>query len=76
MNSLRLRLASTGGTRLGTALGRFGGAAHGGRRSLSATSSAAAPVPGDQGVGMDPAKQQPQPPPPNAPEGKQQTEHG
>ncbi|XP_047085858.1 uncharacterized protein LOC124697289 [Lolium rigidum] len=70
MYSLRL---PTGGTRLGFALGRLGGggAAHGGRRSVSATSSAAAPVPGDQGVGMDPAKHQPQPPP-RAPEGKQQ----
>jgi hypothetical protein len=69
MNSLRQ--GSTGGTRLGFALGRFvgergGEAAHGARRSVSATSSAAAPVPGDQGVGMDPAKQQP----PHAPEDK------
>ncbi|XP_047085846.1 uncharacterized protein LOC124697275 [Lolium rigidum] len=65
MYSLRL---PTVGTRLGFVLGRLGGggAAHGGRRSVSATSSAAAPVPGDQGVGMDPAKQ----PPPHAPEDK------
>jgi hypothetical protein len=65
MYSLRL---PTGGTRLGFALGRLGqgGAAHGAKRSVSATSSAAAPVPGDQGVGMDPAKQQP----PHAPEDK------
>uniref|UniRef100_A0ACD6A731 Uncharacterized protein n=1 Tax=Avena sativa TaxID=4498 RepID=A0ACD6A731_AVESA len=57
MYSLR-QLAGTGSTRLG----RFGG-----RRSVSATSNAAAPVAGDQGVRMDPARQQP-----HAPEGRQQ----
>ncbi|CAM0875077.1 unnamed protein product [Alopecurus aequalis] len=92
MYSLRLA-GSSYSTGLGFALGRRGGttpggwvapavAAHGGKRSVSATSNAAAPVPGDQGVGMDPAKQQQQqqPPPPHAPEGKKQdmpkTEHG
>ncbi|XP_047088484.1 uncharacterized protein LOC124700395 [Lolium rigidum] len=91
MYSLRLA-SSSSSTGLGIALGRFGGkrggaapvgfvapataAAHGGRRSVAATSNAAAPVPGDQGVGMDPAKQHQQQlhkqPPPHAPEGKQQ----
>jgi hypothetical protein len=50
-------------------------AAQVGRRSVAATSNAAAPVPGDQGVGMDPAKQHQQQqhkPPPHAPEAKQQ----
>ncbi|XP_044984017.1 uncharacterized protein LOC123451070 [Hordeum vulgare subsp. vulgare] len=73
-----LRLATSGSTALGFALGRkTGGAAAaaapgglvnlvapataaqvGRRRSVSATSNAAAPVPGDQDFGMDPAKQQ------------------
>ncbi|EMS67882.1 hypothetical protein TRIUR3_31296 [Triticum urartu] len=82
-----LRLATSGSTALGFTLGRFGGktgggaaagglaapaaAAHVGRRSVSATSNAAAPVPGDQGVGMDPSKQQQQHKP-HAPAGGQQ----
>lgn len=82
-----LRLATSGSTALGFALGRFGGktgggaaapgglvapaaAAHAGRRTVSATSNAAAPVPGDQDVGMDPSKQQHHLP--NAPAGEQQ----
>uniref|UniRef100_A0A453H8T8 Uncharacterized protein n=1 Tax=Aegilops tauschii subsp. strangulata TaxID=200361 RepID=A0A453H8T8_AEGTS len=48
-------------------------AAHVGRRSVSATSNSAAPVPGDQGVGMDPGKQQQQHKP-HAPAGEQQGE--
>uniref|UniRef100_A0ACD5WCV3 Uncharacterized protein n=1 Tax=Avena sativa TaxID=4498 RepID=A0ACD5WCV3_AVESA len=52
-------------------------AAHGGRRSVSATSNASSPVPGDQGVGMDPAKQQQQQqhkPPPHAPAGNKEND--
>ncbi|KAL6843475.1 hypothetical protein ACP4OV_026537 [Aristida adscensionis] len=76
-----LRVATSGGAGtggLGFALGRLGGRRGGGvggvvpasprvRRSVSATPCAAAPLPGDQGVGMEQPKQQkPQPPPPDA----------
>ncbi|CAL4918777.1 unnamed protein product [Urochloa decumbens] len=61
-----LRAASSigGGARLGLALGRrAGGAASAAARgrSISATSAANAPVPGDQGVAMEHPKQQQQP---------------
>ncbi|XP_062209415.1 uncharacterized protein LOC133911223 isoform X2 [Phragmites australis] len=74
MYSYSLRVASSGSSGLGFALGRFGGsglaapglvlpaAAASRGRSVSATSAANAPVPGDQGVGMEQPKQQ-QPPP-------------
>lgn len=73
-----LRLSASGGTALGFALGRFGSkgsgaapAVHvGRRRSISETPHAAAPVPGDQGVGMDPAKQQQPPRHDNKPAGE------
>ncbi|WVZ60330.1 hypothetical protein U9M48_010373 [Paspalum notatum var. saurae] len=75
MYSHTLRAAnSSGGTGLGLfALGRRGGGAAApglvvvaarGRRSVSATPAGSAPVPGDQGVGMEqPKQQQPQVPP-------------
>ncbi|CAN6281600.1 unnamed protein product [Urochloa humidicola] len=59
--------AARGGARLGLAIGRRAGGAASGvaarGRSVSATSAANAPVPGDQGVAMDqPKQQQPQVP--------------
>ncbi|CAL4935644.1 unnamed protein product [Urochloa decumbens] len=61
-----LRAASSigSGARLGLALGRRAGGAAGVAargRSISATSAANAPVPGDQGVAMEHPKQQQQP---------------
>ncbi|XP_062214748.1 uncharacterized protein LOC133915555 [Phragmites australis] len=72
MYSYSLRAASSGNTGLGFALGRFGGTRGGGvaalglvapvaassrGRSVSATSAANSPVPGDQGVGMEQPRQ-------------------
>nr|CAB3493427.1 unnamed protein product [Digitaria exilis] len=75
MYSYTLRAASSSGTGLGFALGRIGGSGGGAAapglvvpiagaaraRSVSATSAASEPVPGDQGVAMEqPKQQQPQ----------------
>ncbi|CAN6292314.1 unnamed protein product [Urochloa humidicola] len=78
MYSYTLRAASSSGFALGRIGGRRGG--RGGAaapglvargRSVSATPAAEAPVPGDQGVGMEqPKQQQPQVPPQDAAGGK------
>ncbi|TVU45328.1 hypothetical protein EJB05_04812, partial [Eragrostis curvula] len=87
MYSLRAAAsASSGSTGLGfAALGRFSGGTRGGapgfavpssrrgRRSVSATSAGGAPLPGEQGVGMEqPKQQQPQVPPQDASRGEEE----